>query len=228
MGTAFLHNVSLFANLSSADLEPLAQRLKARRFRPGEEVLRQGSPSSSLYIVKAGLVDIIVTGSDHQQQTVAQFGPGQAFGEFALLDGLPRSAGAVARERTELLILTRPDFFMYLEQHPAVAVNLLVLLSRRLRFAMQRTEGEPLPQGTCARLAEMLVNLAERYGQPKDGATELAIRLTQGELAGMLGCTRAQVEEAMTKLHAMGLVDLRGLHVLIHDLDGLRREAVRE
>jgi CRP-like cAMP-binding protein len=154
-GTYFLHNISLFASLSDAELDPLAQRLIARKYRPDETIFTQGSPGNSLYIVKSGLVEIVLTDSEGHTQTLAQFGPGQIFGEFSLLDGLPRSAGAVARERCELLILTRPEFFMYLEQHPSAAINLLILVSRRLRFAMQRTSDDHQFESPLARLAHI-------------------------------------------------------------------------
>jgi CRP/FNR family cyclic AMP-dependent transcriptional regulator len=223
-GLHFLHNVSLFASFSQSELEPLAQRLVSRKYRNGEQIFGQGSPGNSLYIVKAGLVEIAVTGSDGKPQTLALFGSGQVFGEFALLDGLPRSAGAIARERSELLVLTRPEFFMYLEQHPTVAINLLVLLSRRLRFALQRAEHEP-SMSVLASIARALVDFAERYGTAENGGILLSIRLTGGELAGIVGCPRSDTETALETLHEKGLIDVRGLQFTIHNLDGLRAVA---
>jgi CRP/FNR family transcriptional regulator/CRP/FNR family cyclic AMP-dependent transcriptional regulator len=225
-GSLFLHNVSLFANLSAAELEPLAQRLISRRYREGEVIFEQGSPGNSMYIVKSGLVEIVITDNTGSVQPVAQFGPGQVFGEFALLDGLPRSAGAVVRERSELLILTRPEFFMYLEQHPTVAVNLLVLISRRLRFTAQRTEHEDDTAAPLNRLARILTDLGDRYGIREDGCVKLSIRLTQGEVAGIMGCTRLEAETAITTLTEQGLLDMRGLQITIHDLNKLRALAV--
>jgi CRP/FNR family cyclic AMP-dependent transcriptional regulator len=221
-GVHFLHNVSLFANLSASELEPLAQRLIARKYREGEPVIQQGSSGGSLYIVKSGLVEIVVTGPDGSEQALARFGPGQVFGEFALLDGLPRSAGAVARERTELLMLARPEFFMYLEKHPAVAINLLVLLSRRLRFALQQAEDEADAAAPVVRLARLITRLAERYGKRENGAIRLSIRLTLGELAGLIGRPRSDTEAAFETLRQAGVVDMRGLQMTIHDLEKLR------
>ncbi len=224
-GAQFLQNVPLFANLSASDLEPLAQRLMARRYREGQTIFEQGSPGNSLYIVKNGLVAIEITSALGEVQTVAQFGPGQAFGEFSLLDGLPRSAGAVARARSELFILTRPEFFMYLEQHPAVAISLLILTSRRLRFTMQRTEHEHEGLPPLNRLARILTDFCERYGFCKDENVQLPLRLTQGEIAGIMGCTRFEAQAALEHLEEQGLLDVRGLQITVHDLDGLRELA---
>ena len=222
-GVQFLHNVSLFANLSTSELEPLAQRFITRKYRADEQIFAQGSPGNSLYIVKSGLVSIEIIDQTGGAQAIAQYGPGQAFGEFGLLDGLPRSAGAVARERSELMILTRPEFFMYLEKSPDVAINLVVLLSRRLRFAMQRTEDEIIDTAPpLVRLARLLVELVERYGNQQDDDLLLALRLTQGELAGMMGCPRSEAEAALATLREKGLIDTHGLQMTIHDLPGLR------
>lgn len=226
-GVQFLHNVSLFANFCDAELEPLAQLLAARKYQAGEQIFAQNSLGKSLYIVKAGRVNIIVTGKDGVTQTVAELGPGQVFGEFGLLDGLPRSAGAVAFERSELLVLSRPEFFMYLEQRPAVAINLMVLLSRRLRFVTQRAEHDAEPCSVLAHLAELLAEFGDRYGTPQDTSIVLPIRLTQGELAGMLGCPRAETEAALEDLQQRGLITVHGLQMQIHDLEGLRALAAR-
>ncbi|MBN1681348.1 MAG: Crp/Fnr family transcriptional regulator [Anaerolineae bacterium] len=225
-GVHFLRNVSLLANLSTTELEPLAQRLISRTYRTGDIILRQGDISSSMYIVKSGSVDIRVTAADGEVKTLATFGPGQVFGEFALLDGLPRSADAIAQERSELLILTRPEFFMYLEQHPAVAINLLVLISRRLRFTLQRTEDEEHGGSTLAKIAELLVRLAERYGEQIDNNLQLAIRLTRGELAGVIGCPRSDAESALETLRQKGIIDLHGRHMTIYDLAELKAMAL--
>lgn len=223
-GVNFLANVPLFANFSQSELEALAQRLVARRYQEGELIFPQNSPGSSLFVVKSGRVGIVVTDRTGHTQNVAEFGPGQVFGEFGLLDGLPRSAGAVARERCELLVLSRPEFFMFLEQHPAVAINLVVLLSRRLRFTIQRTEAEEGEPAVSAlvRLAHLLADFSERYGNPTDGEIQLPIRLTQGEIAGMLGCPRAEAETALQALQERGLIAFHGLQMVIHNLEGLR------
>jgi CRP/FNR family cyclic AMP-dependent transcriptional regulator len=224
-GIHFLRNVSLFADLSTDDLEALAQRLVARKYRSGEHIFEQGSPGNSLYIVKSGLVSILVADKTGESHMIAQSGPGQVFGEFGLLDGLPRSAGAVACERSDLLMLARPEFFMVLEQHPSVAINLVVLLSRRLRFAVQRAGHDQEITSPLARLAHVLADFGDRYGDQDDVKVTLSLRLTMGELAGMIGCPRSDAEEALEILQQRGLVARRGLQMTIQNLDELRAVA---
>ncbi len=225
----FLNNVSLFANLSTTELEPLAERLVSRRYQAGEPIFAQNSPGNSLYIVKSGRVEIVLNDPQGHTQTLAEFGPGQAFGEFGLLDGLPRSAGAVARERSELLTLSRPEFFMYLEQYPSVAIKLLVLLSRRLRFVMQRGESDEIAEQETpqTRLAQLLVELADRYGRDEEAGLRLPLRLTRGEIAGLLGCPRAQAEAALRTLQDEGVLTMHGRQITLHDLEKLRARVSR-
>ncbi len=222
---AFLHNVPLFAHLSTSELQPLSERLVTRRFRSKEVIFDQGSPGNSLYIVKTGLIAIVVTPPDGPQQIIAHFGPGQTFGEFSLLDGLPRSAGAVALEKSEVLILPRAEFFLYLERCPTVAISLLVLISRRLRFALQRTEHEAKPQTVLVQLAHLLIQLAERYGRANNNQIQLPLRLTQGELAGMMGCSRLETENALNTLYQRRIVEIRGSQLTIFDIEALRAAA---
>lgn len=222
VGADFLHNVSFFANMSRSDIEALAELLTARRYRKDEQVFAQNSLGGSLYIVKSGAVAIVLVGSDGGQQTIAEFGPGQAFGEFALLDGLPRSAGAVTLDRSELLILSRPDFFLFLEHHPSVATGLVVLLGRRLRFTMQHLEDEQEARPVLARMADLLIEFCDHYGVVDADGLHLPIRLTQSELAGILGCPRAVASDTLDQFQLQGLITMRGLQMIVHDLDGLR------
>ena len=225
-GVQFLHNVSLFANLPVSELEPIAERLVNRRYRKGETIFSQGSPGNSLFIVKSGLVEIVVTDPSGRAQRVAECGTGQVFGEFGLLDGLPRSAGAIAREASELLSLSRPDFFIHLERHPNVAVNLLVLISRRLRFMQQRAEPEHKIIPPLVRLVQLLTDFGDRYGESENGTLRLPLRLTMGEVAGMMGCPRSEAEAAIQALCEKGLVEWRGLQLTLCDLEGLRALAI--
>lgn len=222
-GVDFLRNVPFFANLPTSDLEGLAQRLVTRKYRAGEQIFKQGSPGNSLYIVKTGRVAIVVTDPQGRTQTLAERGYSQFFGEFALLDGLPRSAGVVAREPGELLILSRPEFFIYLEHNPAVAIRLMVLISRRLRFALQLAESDVNPPPPLARMAHVLTLFAERYGESEDGTLRVSIHITRGELAEVLGCPRIEADAALDTLHQQNLVEIRGREIFISDLDQLRR-----
>jgi CRP-like cAMP-binding protein len=130
---ALLQQVPMFAGLEPEDLEALAGRLRRRKYQRGATVFVHGDPGSSLYIVESGRVKLGFTSAEGREVILELAGPGDEFGELALLDGDPRSADAVALEPTVLLLLHRDDFLRYVESHARVALQLLVIMSRRLR-----------------------------------------------------------------------------------------------
>src|SRR5579864_7153469 len=106
----YLAEVSLFAGVSEADRAALATLVQHRKQRMGHVIFMAGDPGDRLYIIKSGRVKICVTSQDGREVTLAHLGPGEFFGELALLDGLPRSSDAVALENCEFLLLRREDF----------------------------------------------------------------------------------------------------------------------
>src|SRR5215468_2343602 len=130
-----LKNVSLFAQISEDDLLALASDFMLQSFHKGQILFRQGSTTNSLYIVKKGVIQVTAFDRNREITYTGTYDVGQYFGEFSLLDGLPRSGEAIALTNADLLVLTRPAFFRFLEHHSGVAIKLLVTVSRRMRFA---------------------------------------------------------------------------------------------
>ena len=125
--------VSLFSKLSVAELESVAGELKSRSYARLEPVFHAGDMGDSLYIIEEGTVMISMTSSEGHEVVLAELQRGQFFGEMALLDDEPRSADAIAKEDTKLLVLERETFQRFVQDHPGAAVNLLAVLSSRLR-----------------------------------------------------------------------------------------------
>src|SRR5919109_3140640 len=130
---AALAQGKLFAGLAAEDLVALAANLQRRRYGKGQFIFQQGDAGLSLYLVESGKVKIASFSSEGKGLVLNLFGPGDFFGELALLDGEPRSADAVAQEPCQLLLLQRDDFVRFVEARPRVATALLAALSRRLR-----------------------------------------------------------------------------------------------
>jgi CRP-like cAMP-binding protein len=125
-----LQNVQLFSTLEEEDLEELARQLHERRFPEGAEVTTEGSTGAGFFVIAAGNAEVLV-GGEHR----ATLGPGDYFGEVALIDDGIRSASIVAA--TDLLCygLTPWEFRPFVEEHPKVAWALLQALARRIREA---------------------------------------------------------------------------------------------
>src|SRR5690349_18526581 len=135
----FLKNVKLFGELSPDSLAKLGSCLKIADFPPSEDIVREGAPGVSMYIIKSGLVEVRKkdpsTGIDF---LVAQLGSGAAVGEMSLLTGKPRSATVTTVQPTVVLTLTRADFRNLLTQHPEISLGLARILAERLEDATRQ------------------------------------------------------------------------------------------
>ena len=132
-----LATAPLFSELSRKDLKHLAAAAIVRDYKKGEAIVKEGENAVAFYIIRAGKVDIIRGRGGKNEKVLATLGPGEFFGEMALLDSYPRSASVVATEVTECLVLSRWDFIAEMRTNPYIAVQMLSVLSRRLREAQQ-------------------------------------------------------------------------------------------
>ena len=131
----FLQEIPLFHDLSQEQLRSIAKDVQPRRFGQGEIIFREGDPGQVLYLVQAGQVRIYVNGLDGSETSVILFGrPGDMFGELAVIDGLPRSATAVALDETLLYTISRESFRLHMQRFPQLALNFMKELTHRVRY----------------------------------------------------------------------------------------------
>lgn len=133
--TRFLEKLPLFQGVPAGLIAELAGRLERCTFQAGEALFREGDPGDSLYLLQSGRVKVVSRKVHGEELVLNELEPGEFFGEMALLDEVPRSAGVVALTRVSVLKLTRDDFFEVLSREPSVALAVLRSLSARLRFA---------------------------------------------------------------------------------------------
>jgi len=221
-----LRNVSIFASLSDQELESVADCLRKRTFAKGMIIFHKDSPGQSLYIIASGKVRIFILSESGQEISVRIYGPGDVFGELSMLDGLPRSAGAVAMEKTQLLALHRDDFFALLARFPGIAECIITTLSGRVRYTTQYAESLAFLD-VFGRVADRLLELADCYGVDTAKGREIDLRLTQTGLASLVGTTRESVNKVLGTFRDQGLVDLDGQRITVLDRRALRRRASR-
>jgi CRP/FNR family cyclic AMP-dependent transcriptional regulator len=220
--TATLARVSFFADLAKEELEGLSACFQRRHYAKGQVIFAQGDPGQSLYIVETGRVAAIASTADGRELVLNRFGPGECFGELALLDGEPRSANAVAQEACSLFLLRRDDFLRFLVEHPSVAIHLLALVSRKLRHTTQQALDVAFLD-VPGRLARALLDLARAQGGENVDRRSQAIRVTQSELAEMIGATRESTNRWLSYYTSQGLIDCQRGIVTILSPDGLRK-----
>ena len=193
---SYFKQVDIFASLSDADLQDLMTVARRRTFRAGEVICHRDDPGQVLYIIKEGKVKISLISPDGQEISLVVFGPGDCVGELALLDGEPRSADVIALERVECYTLQRSDFHKTVMKNPTIAIHVLEVLSRRLRRMNKQVE-DLIFLDVYGRVAKKLLELADEHGQQTDEGTLINVRLTQQELASMVGASRESVNKVI-------------------------------
>jgi CRP/FNR family cyclic AMP-dependent transcriptional regulator len=188
--------VPLFANLDAESLRELEQAAKPRSFRAGEIIFHRDDPGQMLYVIKQGKVRIYITSPDGQEVTLAVFGPGDYFGELAILDGRPRSASAIALDAVETLALQRSDFIAAVNRHPRIAIQVMHALSVRLRHTDAMIE-DLLFLDVHGRVAKKLLDLAELHGVRTPEGIRIEMKLTQTDLAALVGASRESVNKVI-------------------------------
>jgi CRP/FNR family transcriptional regulator/CRP/FNR family cyclic AMP-dependent transcriptional regulator len=215
--------VPFFANLRDDQTNELAKALVPRRFNPGQVIFHLGDPGGLLYLISKGKVKISHTTTEGQEVVLAILGPGDFFGELALLDDSPRSATAVALEVTETLTLHREEFMRYLSDNPDFALHVLKTLARHIR-RLNTQLADIFFLDLPGRLARVLINLADQYGAKTQNGTVIGLSLTQTDLAEMTGATRVSINKALGRFRRNGWIYVSGRTLTILDhaaLEGL-------
>jgi CRP/FNR family cyclic AMP-dependent transcriptional regulator len=203
-----LRSVPLFADLEEGELERFSHVAVPRSFPAGTRVFHEGDSSDACYIVSEGSFRVTREHSDGRAITLATLGPGEIFGELAMLDGDKRSASAESITDGTLLALPATDVRGLLARNPEIALKLVAGLVRRLRAANMRLSRQSF-QTVPSRVAGILAQLSRDGQEDKaEGAemTEVTIRMNQTDLAQLAGTSRESVSRFLAELERAGVV----------------------
>jgi len=219
----FFKQIPLFAGVTDTELASLAKDFVLHRFRQGQTIFHQGDAGQVLYLIQSGRVRIFVHGDEGQETSVIIYGPGDIFGELAVIDEMPRSASVAAMEDTVVLTLGRDLFREHMRREPQLALNFMRSLSVRLRKSTQQM-GSLTFLDVPGRLARKLLELAQDYGVAESDGVRINTALTQTDLASLIGATRESINKALGAFRRRGLVVTRQGYIVIVDPDALREE----
>jgi CRP-like cAMP-binding protein len=132
-----ISKVALFNNLGRRQLNTLARIFIERTCEAGEVIVPQGRDGYGFFVVASGTAEVVLERSDGSKVVVNTFGPGDFFGELALLDNGPRTASVIATEATRCLIMPRENFLGVLRRDGEMAVSILVELAKRFRTTLE-------------------------------------------------------------------------------------------
>lgn len=217
-----LRQVALFAELPQERLQQLAQMVRRRTYHRGETIFHKGDPGNGLYIITSGQVKVVLPSESGEEAVLAVLETSEFFGELALFDGLPRSATVVAVTHTEVLVLHRDDFLGFVTRNPEVAIACFAALSRRLRATDELIE-DAIFLDVPGRLAKRLLDLAERHGRRTERGLEIDLKLTQQDLAAMVGATRESVNKHLGWMRDHRLIQLDRQRIVLLRPDELRK-----
>ena len=199
-----LRRVPLFSELSAEELRGVADVAIPRSFPKGVRVFHEGDQSDACYIVRSGDLRVTREHPDGRAIALATLGPGDIFGELAMLDGEARSASVESLSDCELLALPAADVRRLLAEAPETTVKLVVALTRRLREANERIARQSF-QTVPSRVAGVLSQLIAEEA-PIDTRDGVTIRMTQADLAQLAGTSRESVSRFLATLERAGVV----------------------
>ncbi|MBE9513614.1 MAG: Crp/Fnr family transcriptional regulator [Chloroflexi bacterium] len=204
-----LRQSSIFSSLTPDELAELAGLAVERSLAPGEFVFWDGDAADRFYMVAEGRVRVLKASSLGKEFTIAFFGPGDMFGEVAVLENKPYPASAQAVGEARVLGIRREDFLAFLGSRPQVALRIISILSGRLRDAQGRLRdlaGERVEQ----RLASVLLMLSAKLGPD--------LAFTRQEIADMVGTTTETAIRVISSLKARGIVSsVRGKVTIVDE-----------
>jgi CRP/FNR family transcriptional regulator, cyclic AMP receptor protein len=220
-----LREVSLFQDLAPAELETLSHQVVRKDYSRNELIFSQEDRGDGLYIIASGHVSITRQNPNGDELILAMYVPGEYFGELALFDDEPRSASASAIDGCSMYFLSRSAFRSFLGTHPAALLTCLEVIVGHLRRCTDLADEIALLD-VRSRLARRLLRLAKQgvvESERSEPGGAASYRITQQQLANMMGATRESVNKHLNGFVDEGIVRLERGH--IHILDVKKLEA---
>jgi CRP/FNR family cyclic AMP-dependent transcriptional regulator len=197
-----ISKLALFGGLAGEQIAWLAERLRTRTFAAETNLITVEQPGEAVYFILSGTVKVHIEQANGTDVVLAILGRGDTVGEMSLLDSAGRSASVVTLEESELLWMDRQSFHEALQTMPLLALNLVRMLSQRVRLANEQIQ-TLATLDVNGRVARQLLAFADKYGEAAhDGAVLIPIRLTQGEIADLVGASRKRVNQVIVAFKA--------------------------
>jgi|TARA_B100001971_G_scaffold54813_1_gene49919 CRP-like cAMP-binding protein len=193
-----------------------------RSYQKNNMILMEDEFGDTFFIIASGSIKITRVSEDGREVILAMLGESEFFGEMSLLDGETRSANAIAIEESEVLILKRHDFLLFLERFPKIAISLLTEMAGRIRKSDQQIESLSLSDAEH-RIGITLIRMAEELGTIRQGKVEISNLPYQQDIANMAGTSRETVSRMMKILEDKGFIKRSGHSLSILDYSQFKK-----
>jgi len=203
-------NVPLFEGLGPDALAEIERQANTKRYRKGTVVIEKGDEFHALYVLVSGRAKVFVSDDAGKEIVLSELGPGDHFGELALLGGFPRTASVITLADCEMRLLTGGVFRQVLARHPEMALRIITQLALKVAVLTERVSDLAL-LSVYARVAKVL---SEEVIE--DGGRQVTRALTQQSIADRVGCSREMVSRILTDLKTGGYVSIEGKRFVLH------------
>lgn len=209
-------NTPLFGGLSDEQLAHIGGITLEKNYKRGEAIFWEGDPGIGFYVVVSGKVKVYKTSSEGKEQILHIYGPGHPIGEVPVFSGSQFPASAMAIEKSRLLFFPRKDFVDLISKHPSLALNMLAILSVRLRQFTVQVENLSLKE-VPARLASYLIYLTEE----QNNGEVVSLPISKGQLASLLGTIPETLSRIFNKMTLLKLITVQGSKIELLDREGI-------
>ena len=219
-----LKRASLFEGLAPEHVREVAGCARIQCLDKRQELFHKGDAGSQVYVIASGRLKALTTSLEGDDVVFNILGPGEVFGEIALLGEMPRTATVVAIDACELLVIDRRDFLSLLRRYPEAAVSLLRVLAVRLQRVSELVE-DTLFLNLPLRLAKKLLALDRIYGEDTEAGRRVDLKLSQEEWGDLVGATRESINKQVRAWREQGLISVDRGYIVIHRPEELERLA---
>jgi CRP/FNR family transcriptional regulator, dissimilatory nitrate respiration regulator len=211
-----ISQIPLFNGLPDDQVSAIRQIAVEKQYNKGQTIFSEGDETKGLFVVVDGRVKIYKVSSEGKEHILHIFEAGQSFGEVTVFTGQQFPANAQTLSKSRLLILPRKAFVGLVTDNPSLALNLLAIMSKKLRQFATQIENLSLKE-IPARLASYLIYLSEEQGS----AEAVTLNVSKGQLASLLGTIPETLSRIFAKLSGQNLIRVEGPKITLLDLEGI-------
>jgi CRP/FNR family transcriptional regulator len=215
-----LKQVALFAQLAAPEVRQIGEHFDTALVEAGERIYQFGDLADRVYILKSGRIKVTRASSAGKEFILYFISPGEIFGELAITGKELRTGTATVLEDAFICAIDREHFEAFMLRHPEVSLNVSRVIGQR-KDRTERRVLDLISKDVRTRLANTLAELATDYGTDEKRGVRIDLRLTQSDLAQLVGSTRETTSTVFNEFRRAGLVDAEGRTVWVLDPEAL-------
>ncbi|MCK8828186.1 Crp/Fnr family transcriptional regulator [Natroniella acetigena] len=216
-----LRNYDYFSQLTDKELAEVAKVVRTKEYKKGEIIFFEGEAGNALFMLEKGKIKLVKMKESGEEQILTILKSGSIFAEVIIFDEADYPATAIVLKDSIVGVISKDDMENLIKKIPKLSLELLKIMSKRLRRAQKMVENLGL-HNTETRTTNILIYLASEYGSANQ-EIELELSISQQELANLIGSSRETVSRILNNFKDQGLIDTARQKVIIKDLKGLEK-----